>query len=88
MKCLQPMSQSITSSLCKLWFRDPFDGVVSIDDVLVRIRAGIPLPVPLFTGLMLYPVLNLPNRLPIVNTARDTYQKYSDGNINKFIQEL
>jgi len=67
--------------LRNLWFRDPNASDIYINDVAVRIRAGILLAVPLFVGLSLYDAVFTPNWVPIVNTATDTYETDWDGSI-------
>lgn len=63
-----------------LWFRDPKEPDIFINDVAVRIRAGMLLFVPLYMGLTLYDVAYLPMWETIENTARDTYETDWDGN--------
>ncbi|RLA39690.1 MAG: DUF4395 domain-containing protein [Gammaproteobacteria bacterium] len=69
------------NTLKNLWFRDPAESDLFINDVAVRIRAGMLLAVPLYMGLTLYDVAYTSNWLPIVNTAVDTYETDWDGNI-------
>ncbi len=57
-----------------LWFRDVHEQPVYLNDVAVRIRAGMLLTIPLFLGLTLYDAVYGPNWDVIVNTAVDTYE--------------
>ena len=75
------MLAAAVATLKNLWFRDPNENDVFINDVAVRIRAGMLLTIPLYMGLTLYDVAYLPIWEPIVNTARDTYETDWDGNI-------
>lgn len=67
-------------TLKNLWFRDPKESDIFINEVAVRIRAGMLLVVPLFMALTLYDVIYTPNWMPIENTATDTYETDWDGN--------
>ena len=64
----------------KLWFRDPEESDIFINDVAVRIRAGMLLFVPLFMTLTLYDAIYTPNWVLIENTTTDTYETDWDGN--------
>ncbi len=68
------------STFKNLWFRDPKEDNTFINDVAVRIRAGLLLAVPLFMALTLFDVIYTPKWLPIENTASDTYETDWDGN--------
>ena len=68
-------------TLKNLWFRDPKESDIFINEVAVRIRAGMLLAIPLFMALTLYDVIYTPNWVPIENTATDTYETDWDGNI-------
>ena len=67
-------------TLKNLWFRDPKEPGIFINDVAVRIRAGMLLFVPLFMALTLYDVVYTSNWVPIENTTTDTYETDWDGN--------
>ena len=73
--------KSVQHTFSNLWFRDPSEPDIFINDVAVRIRAGMMLFIPLFMGLTLYEALYTSNWLPIENTATDTYETDWDGNI-------
>ncbi len=72
---------NIKQTFSTLWFRDPNEEQTYINEVAVRIRAGMLLVVPLFMALTLYEALYTSNWLPIENTATDTYETDWDGNI-------
>lgn len=71
---------NIKQTFSNLWFRDPNEDVIYMNEVAVRIRAGILLVIPLFMALTLYEALYTSNWLPIENTANDTYETDWDGN--------
>ena len=48
------MTLGTVSFFKKLWFRDPAEDTLYINDTAVRIRAGLLLIIPLFMGLTLY----------------------------------
>lgn len=75
------MISSIKQTLNDLWFRDPNEADIFINDTAVRIRAGMLLVIPLFMGLTLYEALYTSYWLPIENTATDTFETDWDGNI-------
>ncbi len=56
-----------------LWFRDPKESSIFINDVAVRIRAGMLLVIPLYMGLTLYDVAYTSKWVVDGNTAVDTY---------------
>lgn len=71
---------NIKQTFSTLWFRDTKEDVIYMNDIAVRIRAGILLAIPLFVALSLYEALFAPIWLPIENTATDTYETDWDGN--------
>ncbi|MBC8212222.1 MAG: DUF4395 domain-containing protein [Gammaproteobacteria bacterium] len=73
-------------TLKNLWFRDPADATPYINDVSVRIRAGILLLIPLFMGLTLYDVIYSSKWIVDGNTIVDTYDTDWDGNIIYAVQ--
>lgn len=81
MSAIQHLIREFAGTLKALWFRDPREEDTFINDVAVRIRAGILLVIPLYMGLTLYDVAYMPIWDPIVNTAIDTYETDWDGNI-------
>lgn len=68
-------------TLKNLWFRDTKETPIYINDVAVRIRAGMLLAVPLFMGLSLYEALYISKWHVDSNTASDTFDTDWDGNI-------
>jgi len=70
----------VIATLKNLWFRDPGETDIYMNEVAVRIRAGMLLVIPLFMGLTLYDVVYTPHWVPIINTATDTYETDWDGN--------
>lgn len=71
-----------------LWFRDTGEQAIFINDVAVRIRAGILLAVPVFVGLSLYEAVFTSSWTPIINTATDTIETDWDGNIIYSIEAI
>lgn len=63
-----------------LWFRDPHEPVTYINDVAMRMRAGILLIIPLYMGLTLFDVVYTSHWIVDGNTAVDTYD--TDWNDN------
>ncbi len=68
-------------TLKNLWFRDPKESPIYINDVAVRIRAGILLVIPLFMGFSLYEAVYISKWQVDSNTATDTFDTDWDGNI-------
>lgn len=68
-------------TLNNLWFRDTQDSSIYINDVAVRIRAGILLVIPLYMGLSLYDVVYTSKWVVDGNTAVDTYETNWDDQI-------
>lgn len=64
-----------------LWFRDASEQPVYINDVAVRIRAGMMIVIPLFLGLTLYDAVYGSKWIVDGNTAVDTYETDWDENI-------
>ena len=64
-----------------LWFRDTTESSIYINDVAVRIRAGILLIIPLYMGLSLYDVVYTSRWIVDANTAVDTYETDWDEHI-------
>ncbi|MDQ7075546.1 MAG: DUF4395 domain-containing protein [Gammaproteobacteria bacterium] len=69
------------TALKTLWFRDPKESPLYINDVAVRIRAGMLLIIPLFMGLTLFNVAYTSKWVVDGNTASDTYETNWDGDI-------
>jgi len=74
------------NTLKNLWFRDPAESTPYINDVSVRIRAGILLVIPLFMGLTLYDVIYSSKWIVDGDTIVDTYDTDWDGNIIYAVQ--
>ena len=68
-------------SLKNLWFQDAKESGVYINEVVVRIRAGIMLIIPLYMGLTLYDVLYTTTWVVDGNTAVDTYDTNWDEHV-------
>jgi len=64
-----------------LWFRDPKESALYINDVAMRMRAGILLIIPLYMGLTLFDVVYTSNWVVDGNTAVDTYDTDWDNRI-------
>jgi hypothetical protein len=62
-----------------VWFRDGNESTLYVNEVAVRIRAGILLMIPLFVGLTLYDVLYTSNWVVTGNTIVDQYETDSEG---------
>ena len=69
------------TTLKDLWFRDTKESNVHINDIAVRIRAGILLIIPLYMGLTLYDVLYTTTWVVDGNTAVDTYDTNWDEHV-------
>ena len=80
MVSLQDCAKGASDTFRNLWFRDPKESDVFINDAAVRIRAGLLLAIPLYMGLTQYDVAYTSSWEPIVNTAVDTYETDWDGN--------
>ncbi len=66
-------SRSLPNPLSNLWFRDPKEPEIYINDVVMRMRAGILLIIPLYMGLTLFDVVYTSSWVVDGNTAVDTY---------------
>lgn len=67
------------NALKNLWFRDTAENPTYINDIAVRIRAGMLLAVPLFMALTLWDAIFGPNWVVDGNTIVDTYETDWDG---------
>jgi len=63
------------------WFRETNESAIFINEVAVRIRAGIMLVVPLYMGLTLFDVLHTSKWIVDPNSIIDTYNTDFDGHI-------
>ena len=68
-------------TLKSLWFRDTKESSIFINDVAVRIRAGMLLAIPLYMGLTLFDVIYTSKWVVDGNTAVDTYDTDWDNSI-------
>ena len=64
-----------------LWFRDTKEQAIYINEVAMRIRAGILLMIPLYMGLTLFDVVYTSSWVVDGNTAVDTYDTNWDDQI-------
>ncbi|HET20317.1 MAG TPA: DUF4395 domain-containing protein [Chromatiales bacterium] len=68
-------------ALKNLWFRDPSESPVYINDIAVRIRAGMLLFIPLYMALTLWDAIWGTNWIVDGNSLMDTYETDWDGHI-------
>ncbi len=71
----------MTNTLKQLWFRDTKESPLYVNDVAIRIRAGILLIIPLFMGLTLFDVAYTSKFVVDSNTLVDTYETNWDEHI-------
>lgn len=71
-----------------LWFRDPHEKPTYINDVAVRIRAGILLFIPIYMSFTLYDAVYGTHWIVDGNTAVDTYDTDWDNNIIYSVQAI
>ena len=64
-----------------LWFRDTNEQTIYLNEVAMRIRAGILLMIPLYMGLTLFDVVYTSSWVVDGNTAVDTYDTNWDDQI-------
>ena len=64
-----------------LWFRDPNEQQIFMNDVAVRIRAGLLLFIPIYMSFTLYEAVFIDHWMVDGNTAVDSYDTDWDGNI-------
>lgn len=65
----------------KLWFQDPGADSLFINDIAVRIRAGLLLAIPLFMSFTLYDAVFGSHWVVTGNSIRDTFDTDFDGHI-------
>src|SRR5690554_3365301 len=75
------MLQAYLNVFKNLWFRDPSESPLYINDTAVRIRAGILLMIPIYMAFTLYDAVFVSNWVVDGNTSVDTYEMDWDGNI-------
>jgi hypothetical protein len=73
--------KSIPEILRDLWYRDTTESSIYINEVAVRIRAGILLLIPLYMGLSLYDVIYTSKWIVDGNTSVDTFETNWDEHI-------
>lgn len=73
--------RSLKQVFRSLWFRAPGEESVSINDVAVRIRAGLLLVIPLYMGLTLFDVIFTSHWVVTGNMIKDTFDTDFDGHI-------
>lgn len=73
--------KSIPEIFRNIWYRDTTESSIYINEVAVRIRAGILLLIPLFMGLSLYDVVYTSKWIVDANTAVDTFETNWDEHI-------
>lgn len=78
---LKKMFGSVAEVFRKLWFLDSSADRLYINDVAVRIRAGLLLVVPLFMGLTLYEAVYGSHWVVTGNAIHDTFETDLDGRI-------
>ena len=79
MTLMKRFTKEVVKTFRNLWFSDTNEHDIYVNDVAIRIRAGIFLAIPLYMGLTLYDVAYMPTWEPIINTATDTYETDWDG---------
>ncbi|MDY0137650.1 MAG: DUF4395 domain-containing protein [Thiomicrospira sp.] len=72
---------SVVDVFKNLWFRDPRETPIYINETAVRIRAGILLMIPIYMAFTLYDAVFVSNWIVDGNTSVDTYEVDWDGNI-------
>lgn len=65
----------------KLWFLDPRADTLVINDIAVRIRAGLLLVIPLYMGFTLYEAIYGSHWIVTGNLVKDTFETDFDGRI-------
>ena len=65
----------------KLWFIEPSADPLYINDIAVRIRAGLLLVIPLYMGFTLYEAVYGSHWIVTGNSIRDTFDTDFDGHI-------
>jgi hypothetical protein len=75
------MLQAYLDVFKNLWFRNPSESPLYINDTAVRIRAGILLMIPIYMAFTLYDAVFVSNWVVDGNTSVDTYEMDWDGNV-------
>jgi hypothetical protein len=71
----------LASTFRKLWFQEPGASVIQINDIAVRIRAGLMLAIPLFMSFTLYDAVYGSHWVVTGNYIKDTFDTDFDGRI-------
>lgn len=75
------MLKSTLNVFKNLWFRDPSESPLFINDTVVRIRAGILLAIPIYMAFTLYDVVFVSSWVVDGNTSVDTYEMTMEGQV-------
>lgn len=75
------MLQAYLDAFRNIWFRDPREQDIFINETVVRIRAGILLFIPIYMAFTLYDAIFVQNWVVDGNTSVDTYEVDWDGKI-------
>lgn len=78
---LKKVHGSIVTTFRKLWFQDPGADRLFINDIAVRIRAGLLLAIPLFMSFTLYDAVFGSHWIVTGNSIKDTFETDFDGRI-------
>lgn len=78
---IQRTLKSVISVFKNLWFLDPKDSTIYINDVAVRIRAGLMLAIPLYMGFTLYDIVYGSPWVVTGDMVKDTFDTDFDGRI-------
>jgi hypothetical protein len=75
------ITDAIRSTVRNLWFLDPNDRSLVINDIAVRIRAGLLLAIPLYMSFTLYDVVYGSHWVVTGEYIKDTFDTDFDGRI-------
>ncbi len=79
---------SLADVFRRLWFRDPSDDTPYINDIAVRIRAGMMLVIPVFMAFTLYDVVYGSHWVVTGGMVKDTYDTDFDGHILYHVEAI
>lgn len=74
-------TRTVKQTLSQLWFRDTSDSSLMINDIAVRVRAGILLFIPLFMTLTLLDVIYSSHWVVTGDYIKDTFETDFEGRI-------
>lgn len=80
-KTFKSLKNGLRNVLKRLWYRDLGEQSIFVNDVAVRIRAGLLLVIPLYMGLTLYDVVFTSHWVVTGNMIKDTFDTDFDGRI-------